>query len=246
MRAVPAVLGPVLVAASACFDPVCESRLHDCFPFPDAAPPSLDAGAPDAGAPDAGFSCEPGYHPCSRGCVPDAVPGCSVVLWFVTTRAYWGDEIGTLVGADQKCEAEGGRFGLSTVRALLSDSRTDLRDRLPGEGAVYNVKGEVLAAEPSALFPLPDFDALGVRANLDPDGREQDGLNPFDGFWWASDEHGVKEALWDSHFCSDWSLDPSGLDTAAQVGLHGRKPATGWVYEGCVAGNPAHLVCVAW
>ena len=222
---------PLALLAASCWSPVCDGHRGEC------------ASAADAGG---GAGCEAGFHPCPRGCVSDELPTCDVILWFVTRQVYWGNEIDGLGGADAKCREEAAPLGLTTIRALLSNSTTNARDRLPPTGALLNIEGQLLAASPAAFFPLPSFDARGLRANLDADGHPQDGLNRWEGFWWGSDDYGVREARYDSHFCSDWSLDPGNLDSAQQLDLHGPFPQERYGYSGCIVGNPGHLICVGW
>lgn len=78
------------------------------------------------------------------------VPG-SVGTIFVSSN-LWNGAMGGLSGADMKCAVSAQYSGMTgTYRAIMSDSSTDARDRIP-DMAYYNVAGQLIASSRSNLW----------------------------------------------------------------------------------------------
>ena len=142
-----------------------------------------------------------------------------------------------MVSFDEICNILGARFRRG-FKAILSDSFTNARDRIPLQGTIVNVKAENITSV-GELFPLPNFNELGLYINLDQHGNVQ--LPPLTGggFWWGSDINGIK--LKDSTLdqCSDWM---SSKESGQQIDItHPSSPTRGHVCDT----DPAHIICLA-
>ena len=189
---------------------------------------------------DTSVSCPDGEscNPSTGACSP-------IILWFVTNERWRGHYIGGLSGADEKCNAAGADLDGGPFTALLSDSTTDARDRLPIEGRIMNIQGQVLVDDVSDLFPLPEFGSLGLDANLDPEGVPQSGLNRGEGAWWGSDINGVKYDVsrFGSNWCENWTFTGSARGVAVNIDIQEPSYSVMVNFPGCLAGNPGFLIC---
>jgi len=160
-------------------------------------------------------------------------------LTFVTSQAFRGYEVYGLDGADEKCNRLGKRFRRPFV-AVLSDSNHDARNRLPPSGRILNVNGQELAREGNMLFPLKRIEELGVSMNLDEYGEPVKGLNPNEMIWWGSDMNGIRLPDSAQYQCGNWRSTSGG---GHQIDI--LSPVTHTTRQGCYAGNPGHILCVA-
>jgi len=173
------------------------------------------------------------------------------LIWFVTDQEFFiGDNSiysrnnetsftpGGLDGLDKICNSLGARFRRE-FKAIISDSYTNARDRIPTQGMIVNVKAENITGV-GELFPLPNFNELGLYVNLDQYGDEQ--LPPLTsgGFWWGSDINGVKLGESSLDQCNDWM---SNKESGRQIDI--TNPSFPIRRYGCDKEPPAHIICLA-
>lgn len=156
---------------------------------------------------------------------------------FVTEGRWRANELGGLGGADARCNQEGAKLGGPFV-ALLSDSQTRARDRLPSSHRLLNAAGMFMLGDTGDFFPLRNFKAQGIAVNLNAAGKAVYGYNPAEVAWWGSNEHGEPTC---GECCADFTTaappDEGAASVDPELGLIG-----GW--PGCVIGNPVRLICV--
>jgi hypothetical protein len=127
------------------------------------------------------------------------------------TAAPSGNSFGSLIAADQICNARGqapyllNTFGSQSYKALLSDESTHARDRVTIAGRVINTAGQVLAVDFTDLWD--GTIAVGVNYN---EGGVQTLANTI--FWTGSNQNGFS-----SQTALNWQSNLSGQQ--ANVGL---------------------------
>ncbi len=151
------------------------------------------------------------------------------------TAAPIGNSFGSLVAADQLCNARGqapyllATFGSLTFKALLSDASTNARDRVSIAGRVINATGQVLANDFNDLWD--GTIATGVRYT-------EFGTASLDNtvFWTGSNQFGIA-----SQTANSWQ------QTATQNVNFGLSQATSnWFNQGTVAANQSYrLVAIS-
>ena len=169
------------------------------------------------------------------------------LIWFVTSEKWGvkpfntppgstlGGIEGGIEGIDAQCNKAGKNFRRE-FKAIISTESIDANDRVPSSGRVVNVLGQVLLEDINDLFPLPNFNDLGVEANLAENAVRTTVPNPGSGVWWGSDLNGVKVT---GETCNGWT---SGAGTGKQVDIQ-KGEAQG--SHGCQAGSPGHVICLA-
>jgi len=142
------------------------------------------------------------------------------LIWFLTATKY-GVKLrdgsaffNGLEEADAKCNQDGAKFRRQ-FKAIISTESVDAKNRVPQSGRVVNVLGQVLAEDVNNLFPLPNFNTLGVEANLAENAARTGSPNGGDGTWWGSDINGVKTS---GNTCNGWTTSGSGKQINIQTG----------------------------
>ena len=85
------------------------------------------------------------------------------LVLFVTRTSWRGHELGSLSGADAKCTQQGATLGGPFI-ALLSDSSTSARSRMPPGRRIVNPLGATILQNSSDFFPLRDYRAVGIES----------------------------------------------------------------------------------
>jgi Dockerin type I domain len=122
-----------------------------------------------------------------------------------------GNSFGSLVAADQLCNARGqspymlSTFGQLTYKALLSDASTNARDRVAIEGRIINAGGKLLANDYDDLWD----GTIVTGVNYNEFGTLAPNNTPF---WTGSNQFGYS-----SQHAQNWSSTLSGQ--TANIGL---------------------------
>ena len=150
---------------------------------------------------------------------------------FISSIDIEGD-FGGMRKADLICRDLAKKAGLEGIWiALLSDSKTDMRERINRQGRVLNIMGEVVAENVGQLF-TGDTKAVAFTEKK----LRLEGLPPV---WTGSSPDGRG----DGFHCGDWTL-ATGSDPGTQ-GL-GNKGGTDWLtyYVADDCDFSGHLYCV--
>jgi len=145
---------------------------------------------------------------------------------FVTSTTYDGD-LGGLAGADEACQDSADAAGLGGAwRAWLSDSSTDVADRLVHpDGPLVRVDGVEIAADWDALVAgwpteAPEVDEHGAYVSYDSGGITPDEycswLGGYFFFPWTAS---TNEGALSGETCDDWTSASSAR--VGRVGLGG-------------------------
>ena len=176
------------------------------------------------------------------------------LIWFITDQRFYfedykiyseDNEISAsngLAGLDQVCTQLGQRFRRN-FKAMISDSTTDAKSRIPGHisypnnDMLVNTKVEQISS-PAQLFPLTKIEGIGAKVNLDQRGNEQTMPITGGGIWWGSDLNGTKLGDSETQQCKDWSI---GTITGQQISII--IPSSPTRNHNCKS-EPARIICI--
>lgn len=223
-------------------------NLGDACSCPDASAKDDVASQDDASSKDAGSKDANSVHDASADAnrpdvtkdapheVADATNDAAPrVLRLFVTRSEQTGKFGGLAGADEICTGSGNsRWPSTRWRAWLSDSNTDARDRIEGNGPwVEPDTGTVIFPNASALRGVPS--APIVRDQFGEIGSDR---------WWTGTRMGGVRA-WE--YCADWTHDYGTMryGTMGSRNSNTDIPGGEWTDRGlsqCSA--PRALVCL--
>jgi hypothetical protein len=177
-----------------------------------------------------------------NGTIDDTTP---VKIAFVTAQSFTGD-LGGLVGADTKCQAEANSAGLpGTFKAFLSDNRTSAASRLNHASIPYEtVNGDRIAADWTDLTDR----IIDNPLNVTPTGTTVSGFA-----WTGSDHDGTKASYIASDYpydldltCENWSFESL---SSRSLGGRGnvndvRAWADWWQRDGSACSSQLGLYCL--
>lgn len=157
---------------------------------------------------------------------------------FVTSTTRPGN-FGGVDKADEYCQDSAGWAGISgSWIALVSDSRVQMKDRIPSS-SYKRMDGEIIASSKEDLLD----GSIAVPINMTEYGVEYDGMGSW--VWTGTDEDGsLCESYLDSCYCHDWTA--SGEFNMARIGDLDETDAA-WIanaYQECLQGYN-HFYCMA-
>jgi len=195
---------------------------------------ATDAGARDGGALDATADGTLFDGSSGDAATPDAGTATEITIW--ATRAMFAGDFGGLSAADAHCRMAATAVGITLPTwALLSDSTTDARDRVPRGAPIRNSFGDDIAANHADLFD---------GSILRPVAYDEAATLILGNVWTGSDPDGTRD---EHDSCSDWS---AGSAATAELGRTERADQV-WIslYHPSTPAMPcaetAHLYCIS-
>ena len=126
---------------------------------------------------------------------------------FATSEVYSAGAIGSIAGADSKCQFLAGIVGRSgTFKAWLSDSTgSPAQDFVKSDVPYFNTNGDKVADDWQDLITDNGFGWLDNAIAFDEKGDSTSGF-----VWTGTNEYGMPDGGISSTFCDNWSSDTSG------------------------------------